>query len=62
MIQLDPKKTILVICHSDNTVDKYEIRRDQELNQNKYKMKETKYKLKDFVKEKEIKEFYEDLA
>ena len=22
MIQLDPKKTILVMCHSDNTVEK----------------------------------------
>jgi len=28
MIQLDPQKTILVICHSDNTVDKFKMRKE----------------------------------
>jgi glycosyltransferase involved in cell wall biosynthesis len=28
MIQLDPRKTILVICHSDNTVDKFKMRKE----------------------------------
>lgn len=63
MIQLDPKKTILVICHSDNTVDKNEIREEHKSNpMSKYKLKETNHKLKDFVKDKNIQEFYLNLA
>jgi glycosyltransferase involved in cell wall biosynthesis len=63
MIQLDPRKTILVICHNDNTVDKNEIREEhQSDSMNKYKLKETNYKLKDFVKDKTIQEFYLNLA
>jgi len=47
MIQLAPLKTILVICHTDNTVDK-----------DKLRDKPSKYKLEDFVKNKKIIEFY----
>ena len=47
MIQLAPLKTILVICHTDNTVDK-----------DKLRDKPSKYKLEDFVKNKKIVEFY----
>lgn len=61
MIQLDPLSSILVICHSDNTFDKSSLR-EQYLSlkdtskQNIFK--ETKYKLEDIVKEKNIRDFY----
>lgn len=60
MIQLDPKKTILVICHQDNTVDKTILREEhlQSSHQSKEKMRETTYQLKDFVKEASIRDFY----
>lgn len=60
MIQLDPKKTIVVICHTDNTVDKYDLRKEHSLLKDdaKEKMKTTVYQLKDLVKEKEIAAFY----
>ena len=60
MIQLDPKKTILGICHTDNTVDKNDLR-DEHLILNdsvKEKMRKTVYQLKDLVKEKDILAFY----
>lgn len=62
MIQLDPKQTILVVCHSDNTYDKYELR-DKHLAANKIvsKLKLTEYKLEDIVKEKTIREFIQTL-
>jgi hypothetical protein len=60
MIQLPPLSTILVICHSDNTSDKKELR-DNELsrptNLNSI-FKETNYKLEDFVKNQKIRDFY----
>jgi len=55
MIQLDPKKTILVICHSDNTVDKSLLRTQP-------RMKETTYTLEDVVKEPSLRNFYTSLA
>jgi hypothetical protein len=60
MIQLDPKKTILVICHTDNTVDKTALRETHmsSIQKSKEKMRETKYKLEDFVKEHSICSFY----
>jgi glycosyltransferase involved in cell wall biosynthesis len=49
IIQLDPLSTILVICHTDNTVDKDTLRT---------KCKESIYKLEDVVKNDKIYEFY----
>jgi glycosyltransferase involved in cell wall biosynthesis len=61
MIQIEPKKTILVICHSDNTVDKKDLRDEHLRNGLKSKLRETEYKLEDIVKEKKIIEFYSSL-
>jgi hypothetical protein len=58
MIQLDPLQTILVICHTDNTVDKTKLRQEAEQKQTKDKMRETKYKLQDIVKEPTLIDFY----
>ena len=60
MIQLDPKKTILVICHTDNTVDKTALREEhvRSTHSSKEKMKETTFKLEDFVKESSLRMFY----
>ena len=62
MIQLDPKKTILVICHKDNTVDKHELREGHLSDPRimKQKMRESKYQLKDFIKEPMILNFYKN--
>lgn len=54
MIQLDPKKTILMICHSDNTVDK----KDMRTRTASYMMKLTSYKIEDFVREHSLLSFY----
>jgi hypothetical protein len=62
MIQLDPKNTILVICHQDNTSDKHTLRKEHAAWKEKdapWIMRETKYKLEDFVKEPTIRQFYE---
>jgi cellulose synthase/poly-beta-1,6-N-acetylglucosamine synthase-like glycosyltransferase len=63
MIQLDPKKSILVICHTDNTVDKMALREEHLSDplEGKSKMRETQYQLKDLVKESSIRKFYSDL-
>ena len=60
MIQLDPKKTILVICHTDNTVDKAALREEHLSSKYKAKekMRETSYCLEDFVKESSLRLFY----
>jgi glycosyltransferase involved in cell wall biosynthesis len=60
MIQLNPLSTILVICHTDNTVDKNELREEHTLKINTYqsKFKESMYKLEDLVKDKNIQNFY----
>jgi len=62
MIQLDPKKTILVICHKDNTVDKHELRAGHLSDPRimKQKMRESKYQLNDFIKEPMILNFYKN--
>jgi hypothetical protein len=65
MIQLDPKDTILVLCHSDNTFDKHILRDGDKYGRVNPKMKKTTYNLNDFIKEKSnihIKEFIELLA
>lgn len=54
MIQLDPKKTILVLCHSDNTVDKSQLRKQN-------RIKKSQYTLEDLVKEPAVRAFYESL-
>jgi glycosyltransferase involved in cell wall biosynthesis len=54
MIQIDSKKTILVICHNSNTFDKYQLRDGAKHTL----FKETNYKLRDIVKEQKIRDFY----
>jgi glycosyltransferase involved in cell wall biosynthesis len=61
MIQLPVKKTILVICHSDNTVDKFEMRQQHLAAGHNSKVKLTSYVLSDIVKNSTIREFYENL-
>jgi glycosyltransferase involved in cell wall biosynthesis len=53
MIQLDPFKVMLVMSHSENTFDKKKMR-----EQESPFMKKTDMKLKTFIKEKEIREFF----
>ena len=53
MIQLDPFKVMLVMSHSENTFDKRKMR-EQENNF----VKKTEMKLKAFIKEKEIRDFF----
>ena len=55
-IQLDPKKSILCFAHSYNTFDK---RRLLE-NPNPNFVRETKMKLKNFIKNKKIAQFYHE--
>jgi glycosyltransferase involved in cell wall biosynthesis len=56
MIQLDPFKVMLVISHSENTFDKKEMRErpDNPL------MKKTSMKIRDFIKEKPLRDFFAD--
>ena len=91
LIQLDPKKVILVMCHSQNTFDKVKLRlkaehdsiirtqieeqREREKEQARKEgrsyeapealppvvCKETSLKLKDFIKDASIRQFYADL-
>ena len=58
MIQLDPKSTILVICHTDNTADKNKLREEHEKANHPQKMKETAYHLEDIVTNLYLQEFY----
>jgi hypothetical protein len=61
MIQLPPTSTILVICHTDNTADKNELRIEHlssSIPTNHKRFKESAYKLEDLVKDKKIREFY----
>jgi glycosyltransferase involved in cell wall biosynthesis len=50
MIQLDPKQTILVMCHSDNTVNKSTLQDH---------IRETSLSLLDIVKEDSLRAFYD---
>jgi glycosyltransferase involved in cell wall biosynthesis len=62
MIQLDPKKTILVICHSDNTVDKMRLRQEHlQSCERSSNLRETTYHLEDLVKEPVFQEIYYNL-
>lgn len=60
MIQLDPLSTILVICHTDNTADKGELRENHmsKMDSVNSKFKECVIKLEDLVKDKKIRDFY----
>jgi glycosyltransferase involved in cell wall biosynthesis len=57
MIQLDPFKVMLVISHSENTFNKTKMRDDPT---NPY-VKKTGMKVRDFVKESDLKKFYTEL-
>lgn len=54
MIQLDPKKVMLVMSHSENTFDKKKMR---EQTDNPL-IKKTPMKLKDFIKDKGLRDFF----
>ncbi len=54
MIQLDPKKTILVFSHSQNTFDKRQLL----LNPKANSIRETKFTPSVFIKDQELREFY----
>jgi hypothetical protein len=53
---MDPDDVMLVICHSRNTFDKRKL-----LEKHNPTMKKTDFKIKRFVKEKKIAEFYNSL-
>jgi ribosomal protein L5 len=53
MLQLNPQKVMLVISHSENTFDKKKMRED-----NNSFVKKTNMKIKDFIKEKYLRDFY----
>ena len=56
LIQLDPMKVMLVMSHTDNTFDKTQLRyKENPL------FKKTSLKLKDFIKDKELIEFFAGL-
>ena len=55
MIQLDPFKTILVMCHADNTFDKNGLRAA-----NNPMLKDTSMKIKTFITQKAIRDFFVD--
>lgn len=59
MIQLDPFKVMLVISHSENTFDKKKFLTKEQLSSNPF-IKLSRLKLKDFIKDKAIREFYEN--
>jgi len=64
MIQLDPLKTILVICHSDNTVDKFKMRKENTSDQIRkdLRMRDSPLQLKDVIKNNLIRQFYLQLS
>jgi glycosyltransferase involved in cell wall biosynthesis len=55
MIQLDPFKVMLVMSHSENTFDKKKMRED--VGKNPFITK-TSYKIKDFIKDSEMRAFF----
>ena len=54
MIQLDPRKVMLVMSHSENTFDK-----ERFLTDTSPYVKRTALKIKDFIKDKTLREFYQ---
>ena len=57
MIQLDTYKVMLVISHSENTFNKKKFLTTEQLENNPF-LKITQYKIKDFIKDKDLREFY----
>jgi hypothetical protein len=55
MIQLNPYKVMLVISHSENTFDKKKMREVENPV-----VKKTNMKIKDFIKEKYLRDFYSE--
>jgi len=55
MTQLDPMKVMLVISHSENTFDKKKLRES-----NNPLMKETKFKLNNFIRSQALRAFFAD--
>jgi glycosyltransferase involved in cell wall biosynthesis len=53
MIQLDPFKCILVMCHADNTFDKNNLR-----NSNNPLLVETSMKISGFIRDKALRDFF----
>ena len=58
MIQLDPMKVMLVMSHSENTFDKKAMREQPD---NPF-VKKTFMKLKNFIRQADIRNFYKELA
>jgi len=54
MIQLDPRKVMLVMSHSDNTFDKKKLRE----NEANPLIKKTNFKLRDFIKDAATRDFF----
>ena len=52
MIQLDPRKVMLVMSHSENTFDKTKMRNNNPMVQ------KTEHKLRNFIKEANLREFF----
>lgn len=59
MIQLDPFKVMLVMSHTENTFDKKKMLEQEHTEHGKKFLKRTGMKLKDFIKDKELREFYQ---
>jgi glycosyltransferase involved in cell wall biosynthesis len=55
MLQLDPRKVMLVMCHSENTFDKKKLR-----EQENPMFKLTLFKIRQFIKDKKLRDFYSD--
>ena len=53
IIALDPMKTILVMSHSNNTYDKVQLRNNKDPF-----LKDSKMKLRDFIKDKSLRDFF----
>jgi glycosyltransferase involved in cell wall biosynthesis len=53
MIQLDPRKVMLVISHTQNTFDKKKMR-----EQENPMVKKTSFKIRDFIRDAKLREFY----
>ena len=56
LVQLDPMKVMLVMSHSDNTFDKTQLR-----NKENPLIKKTSLRLKDFIEDKDLREFFASL-
>lgn len=56
LVQLNPKKVILVMSHTDNTFDKTELRKIKNPL-----LQKTSLKMSDFIKDKELYDFFNNL-